>query len=210
VLATGKMEYYLAEPPFWSIQGEGLRSGCPTIFIRLAGCNATPDFWCWEWCDTKYARHRQGSAKLSLDELIYLVEARANESKTDWVCITGGEPLCQALRPLIDALKARRFKIQIETNGTLFQPHLRVDHWTVSPKTEQVVEFYWGVAKEFKWVVARPSDLKRVRIPSYFWGATILQPESNRPDAICWCLDYIKKHPRCRLGLQLHKIIGVR
>jgi len=202
------MDYFLAEMPFWSIQGEGLRSGQPTIFIRLAGCNATPEFWCWKWCDTKWARMKDRiyGYKKPPDKILEQIKELPN---TNWICITGGEPLTSDLAPLVALLKKNGYLIQIETNGTLYQ-NLLADHWTVSPKTPHVEEIYWGIAKEFKWIVDEKADLDRIKIPNFYWGKTFLQPNNNDPRATKICLEVLKEHPDWALSLQIHKIIGVR
>jgi 7-carboxy-7-deazaguanine synthase len=94
---------------FKSIQGEGIHSGLPTFFIRLAGCNLRCSY-----CDTKYAYGKGESISIS-----NLVE----ESKLQgvkFICITGGEPLSQVNTKILmeDLLKAG-FKIDIETNGSM-------------------------------------------------------------------------------------------
>ncbi|MCX6696530.1 MAG: radical SAM protein [Methanoregula sp.] len=95
---------------FKSLQGEGKNQGKPCLFIRLAGCN----LHC-RWCDTGYAR--TGGREMSLDEILEQVW-RVNPP---YVCITGGEPLEQAilLEPLLVALHKKGIAIDIETNGTI-------------------------------------------------------------------------------------------
>ena len=200
------MYYYAAEPPFWSIQGEGLRTGEPTIFVRLAGCNVQPDFWCYKWCDTAWARTKSGSPQVSAENIVRMIKRLP---QTSWVDITGGEPNTYDLSHLVGLLKAEGFLIQVETNGTLYQD-ISIDHWTVSPKTEHTQEIYWGIAKEFKWVISDKSDLERVQIPDHYWGKTYLQPNDNRPEAVQICLKALEEHSEWALSLQLHKIIGVK
>lgn len=95
---------------FTSLQGEGLTSGYPTIFIRLAGCNLSCSY-----CDTPASR--QGGSDIAVRE----VAERALVEKPHYVCITGGEPLLQKnevaelSRQLISAGKT----VSIETNGTV-------------------------------------------------------------------------------------------
>ena len=95
---------------FTSLQGEGLASGYPTIFIRLAGCNLSCSY-----CDTPASR--QGGSDIAVRE----VAERALVEKPHYVCITGGEPLLQKnevaelSRQLISAGKT----VSIETNGTV-------------------------------------------------------------------------------------------
>jgi 7-carboxy-7-deazaguanine synthase len=95
---------------FSSLQGEGLASGYPTTFIRLAGCNLSCSY-----CDTPAGR--QGGDVMAVEE----VAGRVLAEKPLRVCITGGEPLLQKdevielSRQLIRAGK----RVSIETNGTI-------------------------------------------------------------------------------------------
>lgn len=93
---------------FYSIQGEGVTMGLPTVFVRLSGCNLE-----CRWCDTAYAREEGKSMGLDavLDEI--------KKHRCWQVCITGGEPMCQAetLR-LIDLLLELGYFVTLETNGS--------------------------------------------------------------------------------------------
>ncbi len=117
---------------FKSIQGEGLYSGAPAVFVRLAGCNLVCD-----WCDTKYAL--QGEfRKLCYKEVVSEVSMLAGPPMI--VCFTGGEPMVDNSREfgkIIHYLKIRGYQIHVETNGTI-PPDKRkipfVDFWSVSPK----------------------------------------------------------------------------
>ncbi|MFA6514040.1 MAG: radical SAM protein [Patescibacteria group bacterium] len=94
---------------FKSIQGEGIHSGLPTFFIRLAGCNLRCSY-----CDTKYA---YGKGVIT-DIKILVEEAKIQGVK--FICITGGEPLNQAnTKTLMMALLKAGFQLDIETNGSM-------------------------------------------------------------------------------------------
>jgi 7-carboxy-7-deazaguanine synthase len=94
---------------FLSIQGEGLDSGLPTVFVRSVGCNLR-----CAWCDTKYAY--EGGADWSLDSL----ETRISNYKVKRVCLTGGEPLLQKDAPeLVARLLKAGYEVSVETNGSL-------------------------------------------------------------------------------------------
>lgn len=94
---------------FKSIQGEGLFSGSPTIFVRTTGCNLR-----CSWCDTKYAY--SGGKMMSIKESL----KRLKNMKIKRVCITGGEPLLQPLiYKLMRALVNNKYEISIETNGSI-------------------------------------------------------------------------------------------
>ncbi|MGD2248241.1 MAG: 7-carboxy-7-deazaguanine synthase QueE [Candidatus Methanofastidiosia archaeon] len=97
---------------FFSLNGEGLLIGAPSVFVRLSKCNLR-----CAWCDTKYAWEpgRIVSAK-DITEKVNRVNAGCQ-----WVVITGGEPLLQDITPLVDHIQCNtNFKICVETNGTLY------------------------------------------------------------------------------------------
>jgi len=98
---------------FFSIQGEGIYIGLPTIFIRLFGCNLR-----CAWCDTTYARIEEEGKwrELSPHEILKAVSCYSSQH----VCITGGEPLLQQeIYTLILLLRERGYTISVETNGSL-------------------------------------------------------------------------------------------
>ncbi len=94
---------------FFSIQGESLFSGLPTVFVRLTGCNLRCSY-----CDTKYAY--QAGAKMIIHEII----KRVASYRSRLVEITGGEPLLQAETPeLVSALLDKGYTVLLETNGSI-------------------------------------------------------------------------------------------
>ncbi|TWT77828.1 7-carboxy-7-deazaguanine synthase [Posidoniimonas polymericola] len=108
-----------------SIQGEGLLTGSPSVFVRASGCNLR----CW-FCDTPHASWSPEGVDLSVDEIVAQIE--------EWDCrhvvITGGEPMLFAeLIPLCEKLRLQRRHITIETAGTLYLPVV-CDLMSVSPK----------------------------------------------------------------------------
>ena len=124
---------------FKSIQGEGLYSGLPCVFVRFQGCNLNCSF-----CDSKYALEPH-SEHYTIQELIRRIEEFKG---TKTVVLTGGEPLFRDhgnLIRLCKALKDDGYQIHIETNGTirvmeeLFD---LIDVWAVSPKISLYPELY--------------------------------------------------------------------
>ncbi|MEM8944475.1 MAG: 7-carboxy-7-deazaguanine synthase QueE [Planctomycetota bacterium] len=108
-----------------SIQGEGVLTGTPSVFVRASGCNLR----CW-FCDTPYASWQPEGNDFAVDEIVAQVE--------EWECrhvvITGGEPMLFAeLLPLAEQLRQRNWHITIETAGTLYLP-VACDLMSISPK----------------------------------------------------------------------------
>lgn len=108
-----------------SIQGEGLLTGVPSVFVRTSGCNLR----CW-FCDTPYTSWRPEGRDMAIDEIVAQVE----EWDARHVVITGGEPMLFAeLIPLCDAIRDIGRHITIETAGTLYLPVV-CDLMSISPK----------------------------------------------------------------------------
>jgi 7-carboxy-7-deazaguanine synthase len=196
---------------FASIQGEGLRQGEPTLFIRLTGCNLRCSF-----CDTPTAWEE--GREMTIPGIIGAVEHARRSLPAGWICLTGGEPLLQDLKGLILHLKSRGFRIQIETNGTLFQD-LPLDWWTVSPKPPGYLfrEELKRLVREVKLIITSEvteDTLARLRKGFSAHIPLLLQPESNRPEFKKKALDLLQSGvraglPNLRLSLQLHKILNI-
>lgn len=108
-----------------SVQGEGLLTGTPSVFVRTSGCNLR----CW-FCDTPYTSWEPEGQDITVEEIVAQVE--------EWDCrhavLTGGEPMLFAeLIPLAEQLKQRDWHITIETAGTLYLP-VPCDLMSISPK----------------------------------------------------------------------------
>jgi 7-carboxy-7-deazaguanine synthase len=108
-----------------SIQGEGLLTGTPSVFVRASGCNLR----CW-YCDTPYASWRPEGEDLSVAEIV----EKAQAFPARHIVLTGGEPMLFAeLVPLTEALAKLGWHITIETAGTLYLP-VACDLMSISPK----------------------------------------------------------------------------
>lgn len=117
---------------FYSLQGEGILAGVPSVFVRLSGC----PFRC-RWCDTAYAWDYAVGEDLQGDQIV----AQANRWPCRFVVLTGGEPMTAgdlSVRPgladLTRQLAALGKHITIETSGALFVPDLACDLMSISPK----------------------------------------------------------------------------
>jgi len=124
-----------------------------------------------------------------------------------FVVCTGGEPLLQLDAPLLGALHGRGFRVAIETNGTLAAPR-GVDWTCVSPKAGALLAL--GRGDELKLVYpqkgAEPERYTRLDFDHFF-----LQPMDGprREEYTRLAAAYCLRHPRWRLSLQMHKLIGI-
>jgi 7-carboxy-7-deazaguanine synthase len=110
---------------FYSIQGEGMLAGTPSVLVRTSGCNLR-----CTWCDTPYASWEPEGEDLALEEIL----ARVTRYRAHYVVVTGGEPMiAPEIVPLTEALRQMSLHVTIETAGTVFAPvdcHLM----SISPK----------------------------------------------------------------------------
>jgi 7-carboxy-7-deazaguanine synthase len=208
---------YSVKELFYTLQGEGANAGAPAVFCRFAGCNlwsgreedratAACDF-----CDTDFVGTdgTAGGKFASADEL---ADAIAREWPHDggprFVVCTGGEPLLQLDAAAVEALHARGFRVAIETNGTIAAPQ-GIDWICVSPKAGVPLALERGDELKLVYPQARaqPELYESLAFDHFF-----LQPmdgprrDANTRSAIDYCL----AHPRWRLSLQSHKIVGIR
>ena len=209
---------YSVKEVFYTLQGEGAQAGTPAVFCRFAGCNlwsgreqdrasAACDF-----CDTDFVgTNGEGGGKFAdADALAAAIEAKWPEGSRAHrlVVCTGGEPLLQLDAAAVTALHARSFRIAIETNGTMPAPP-GIDWICVSPKAAQPLALDAG--DELKLVYPQGDALPE-RFEGLAFRHFFLQPmdgparDANTRAAIAYCL----QHPRWRLSLQSHKIIGIR
>lgn len=209
---------YSVKEIFYTLQGEGAQTGRPAVFCRFAGCNLwsglekdRPTAIC-KFCDTEFVGtdgHGGGKFTTSADlaEAIASLWPGDDQTGKRFVVCTGGEPLLQLDEPLIDALHARRFEVAVETNGTQSAPK-GIDWICVSPKAHAPIVLTAG--NELKLIFpqddATPEQFVALKFDHFF-----LQPMdgpariSNTQNAINYC----KAHPRWRLSVQTHKILGI-
>ena len=109
---------------FYSLQGESLSSGLPTLFVRLTGCPLR-----CQYCDTAYAFHEGKS--MTLNEILSTVQSY----QPRYITVTGGEPLAQkACHVLLTELCDAGYEVSLETSGAL-------DVAQVDPRVIKVVDF---------------------------------------------------------------------
>lgn len=195
---------YHVNEVFRALQGEGLRAGELSVFLRFSRCNlrCTKETAGFD-CDTEFMAER----KVPLDELVKEVLEVAGLCR--WVVFTGGEPGFQVDRDLVRALHAEEFQLAIETNGTVRLAR-QIDWITVSPKTaEHTIKQL--VATEVKYVRGYGQELPRTPVDAEY---KLLSPafDGDQIDrrALGWCMELIARDPSWRLSVQMHKAWGIR
>jgi 7-carboxy-7-deazaguanine synthase len=110
---------------FYSIQGEGLLAGIPSVFIRTSGCNLR-----CSWCDTPYTSWNPEGTHQAVDEIAAYVRGHS----TGHTVVTGGEPMiARDIVALTQRLSELGQHITIETAGTVFES-IECDLMSISPK----------------------------------------------------------------------------
>lgn len=199
-----------------TIQGEGILAGQVCFFIRFSGCNmwdgrpeTKADSQC-PYCDTDFYAHTMMTADVIQARLL---ELGAYDGA--WIWLSGGEPLLQLDQFLVNFLHDNGYKIAVETNGTIKpEKPLDIDLLTMSPK---LPESDTKLREVDVLKVLYPHPNPSITPDSY---STIsaeyryLQPiESTSSDKskqnMNLAIEYVYAHPEWRLGVQIHKLIGV-
>lgn len=213
---------YSVKEIFYTLQGEGAQAGRPAVFCRFSGCN----LWSGResdratavcsFCDTDFiGTDGPGGGKFAtaMDLAQTVRNSWPHEGGKPYVVCTGGEPLLQLDRALIDAFHAVGFEIAVETNGTIRAPE-GIDWICVSPKAD--ADIVQTTGNELKLVYPQAKAMPE-RFEALAFDHHYLQPmdglgESAQKSrlahteaAVAYCL----AHPRWKLSLQSHKIIGI-
>ncbi|AXH64301.1 MULTISPECIES: 7-carboxy-7-deazaguanine synthase QueE [Providencia] len=215
---------------FQTIQGEGVFTGVPAVFIRLQGCPVG-----CSWCDTKQTWEIEQDKESTLGDialktidsdawamsdseaLIQLMKEK--HFSAQHIVITGGEPCIYDLQPLTEALEQHGYQCQIETSGTYPIQCTNKTWVTVSPKVGmkgglQVISQAVNRANEIKHPVAREKDiealekilaLRTVEMPP----VVALQPISQKTAATKLCIETCIQR-NWRLSIQTHKYLDIQ
>lgn len=188
---------------FYSIQGEGMLTGVPSVFVRTSGCNLR-----CVWCDTPYTSWAPEGAEMTMDEIL----ARVRQYPAKHAVVTGGEPMiAPGIVELTESIRDLGLHITIETAGTVPQK-VACDLMSISPKLANSTPHdreggRWAAQHErqryqpdvlrqlmseyeyqLKFVVASPDDV--VEIASMLQdihadrSRVVLMPEGTTPEAI--------------------------
>jgi 7-carboxy-7-deazaguanine synthase len=210
---------------FYSVQGEGMLVGMPSVFVRTSGCNLRCSF-----CDTPYTSWKPEGENVLVDAIVQQVKQYA----CTHVVVTGGEPLISPdIEELCRELKEHRSHITVETAATVFKP-VPADLISLSPKLsnstpkgdpewqerherdrinlEVIRQFLQGYECQFKFVIDSPEDIFEVKqllgaLPQIDRQRIFLMPQAIDPVMLAekgrWIAGLCQKEG-FRLGPRLH------
>ncbi len=203
---------------FYSVQGEGLLAGMPSVFVRTTGCNLR-----CEWCDADYTSWQPEGEHVSLDDILAQVAAFPARH----VVVTGGEPMIAGqIDDLCAGLRQLGLHITIETAATVFKP-VACDLASLSPKLSNstpwqreggrfalrherlrlqpdvIRAFMERYEYQLKFVIDSPSDIDEVlallgQLPGVDRSRVLLMPQGITPEDLrqrgLWLVEECKKH----------------
>ncbi|MGJ8537970.1 MAG: 7-carboxy-7-deazaguanine synthase [Parasphingopyxis sp.] len=207
---------YAVKEMFLTLQGEGVQTGRRAVFLRFAGCN----LWTGresdrakavcQFCDTDFVGTDGENGARYPDAAAVAAKAGAvwgADREHAYIVCTGGEPLLQLDGALIDALHDAGFEIAVESNGTITAPD-GIDWLCVSPKAGSEIVQRSGDELKLVWPQKGidPDDLV-----GWDFANFLIQPMDceEREAALEAAMAYVHAHPRWRLTLQNHKMLGI-
>ena len=216
---------YKVKEAFYTLQGEGAQAGRAAVFCRFSKCN----LWTGRekdratavcnFCDTDFVGTdgQNGGAFETAEALAAHIRSLWPDAPgAPYVVCTGGEPLLQLDETLIGALHQLGFEVGVESNGTLPAP-AGIDWLCVSPKADAPVVI--EACDELKLVYPQPKALperfSHIKAKHWFLSpmASPSVPDSDtdpvKQSNTRKATDYCLAHPRWRLTIQMHKIIGI-
>ena len=207
---------YSVKEIYYTLQGEGYHTGRPAVFIRFSGCN----LWTGHekdrsgaicnWCDTDFVgTNGINGGKFSAEEITNIISSlwTGNVQTEPYVVCTGGEPLLQMDESLIKAIHKAGFEIGLETNGTMIPPD-GIDWICVSPKANADLVLKNG--NELKVVYPQcgmnPRMHEKLKFDHFY-----IQPMDgiDQKNNIKKSEKFVLDHPKWKLSLQTHKILGI-
>lgn len=209
---------YAVKEIFLTLQGEGMHAGRRAVFLRFAGCN----LWSGreedrssavcQFCDTDFVgMDGENGGRYEAEALAAKVALLWGEGREHrYVVMTGGEPMLQVDDAIVEALHAQGFTIAIESNGTI-AAHPGIDWVCISPKAGSDIVQRAGNELKLVWPQAGVDPLA---MENWQFDHFLIQPmdrggaelnAESRKEAI----DFVSAHPKWRLSLQNHKLLGL-
>ncbi len=222
-MQSGKPMYRIKEA-FYTLQGEGAQQGRAAVFCRFSKCN----LWngrekdrataVCNFCDTDFVgTDGQNGGSFSSPQALaaHIDSFWPQDQGRKFVVCTGGEPLLQLDELLIKALQDLDFEVAVETNGTLPAPE-GIDWLCVSPKgtAPVVIEYCDELKLVYPQTEAMPEQFEKIRAVHYYLSP-MADPlirtgdDSTKLSNTQAALQYCMQHPKWKLSVQLHKILGI-
>lgn len=212
------MATYKVKEIFYTLQGEGARTGRPAVFLRFSGCN----LWngreedrhkaICRFCDTDFRGTDgiNGGKYASPQDLAQTVHSLwpASQMSKKYIVCTGGEPMLQLDEPLIESLHKEGFEVAIETNGTL-PVHSSVDWICMSPKANTKLVQTSG--NELK-IVFPQEGIDPAQFESMDFDHFYLQPMDGPflDEFTSQAIGYSLRNPLWKLSIQTHKLLHIQ
>mgnify|MGYP003629074232 CR=1 FL=1 len=198
---------------YYSIQCEGYNTGIPMVFVRFSGCNMRCDINPGPKspggfkCDTEF----ESGQTMTLDEIsraVLKITYNPGPCSCRWILLTGGEPALQVDAEFVQHFQSKRYKLAIETNGSV-AVNEKIDWVTLSPKVAEHAVVPEKV-NEVKYVRSAYQSIPKpaVKADHYFISPASVGgaiPKEN----IKRCEDLVKEHTSWRLSLQAQHLIGM-
>lgn len=191
---------------FYSLQGEGLRAGTPTIFIRLQGCKAK--YACAEMgikCDTEF----ESGKEFLLEEIENWIKVNGNQcNEITW---TGGEPTDQLTDEIIKYFKDKGFYQAIETSGLNPTP-IGLDFICISPKVAEhiIKKNFPNEVNELRYVRHKGQFIPQPQITAkHYWISPHSDGFTINSENLKHCIELCKQNPKWKLSIQQHKLWNI-
>lgn len=190
---------------FYSLQGEGARTGTANVFVRIQGCKAKNACYAMGIkCDTEF----ESGVDMTLDELLGSIQRVGGQCKN--IVWTGGEPADRVKGEVVRFFKEKGYYQTIETSG-LFPVDPGIDFVSVSPKVaEHVVKKNFTHVDELRYVRHKGQAIPEPQITAdYLYLSPHFDGYEANPENIQHCMDLCLANPLWRLSVQDHKIWNI-
>lgn len=187
---------------FYSLQGEGYRTGQPSVFIRLSGCNLTCSF-----CDTDF----ESSVEWTPEQIEAEIKKRG-WGHAKWIVWTGGEPTLQLTDAIVEHFKAAGWKQAIETNGSHPTP-TGIDWVACSPKVAEhvLVKSFPNGVDELRYVrhAGQPGIPKPMIPAKQKYLSPSFDGDKLNQKNLAHCIKLCLENPEWTLSVQSHKLTKI-
>lgn len=193
---------------FYSLQGEGYRTGEASLFVRLQGCSAKHA--CYKSgvvCDTEF----ESGGLISVNDIMKI----AKKYKAPWIVWTGGEPTDQLTDSIVGFLSHEGFMQSIECSGIKQPPPM--DWVVLSPKiAEHVILKKWKKDQgyhcdELRWVRHKGQGIPKTKIRArHYYISPHTDGDTINRENVDYCIELCKANPFWKLSVQQHKLWQIR